>query len=82
MFYGGGSKVYIVDKVENNPVTVNGKTGTHPAWAVEYDFDTNTCQLIPVRHFTLRYYERYKLTRRSSDGCAKQYVLRRWFGFG
>lgn len=46
MFYGNGTKVYILDKVENNPVTINGKTGTHPAWAVEYDYESNTCECV------------------------------------
>ena len=31
------SKVYIVDKTENNPAQVAG----HPAWAVSYDIETN-----------------------------------------
>ena len=65
--------MYIVDKVENNPVTVNGKTGTHPAWAVEYDFDTNTCELSgllsqPDRGNTG---DVCKLTHRPTDGCAE-----------
>ena len=29
LFVGTANKVYFVDKVENNPVTING----HPAWA-------------------------------------------------
>jgi len=37
LFRGQGNKVYILDKVENNPVQING----HPAWAVEYDTSTN-----------------------------------------
>jgi len=32
MFLGTLDKVYIVDKVENNPAQVNG----HPAWAQGY----------------------------------------------
>ncbi|KAG8683122.1 hypothetical protein FRC09_016279, partial [Ceratobasidium sp. 395] len=32
-----GKKVHIIDKVENNPVSVNG----HPAWATEYDTETD-----------------------------------------
>lgn len=44
MFLGNNNKVYILDKTENNPVNVTGKYGTHPAWAVEYDIDTNTCE--------------------------------------
>lgn len=38
LFRGQGNKVYILDKVENNPVQING----HPAWATEYDTTTNT----------------------------------------
>ncbi|CAE6433388.1 unnamed protein product [Rhizoctonia solani] len=37
-------KVYIIDKVENNPVSVNG----HPAWATEYDIDTNTFRAMDI----------------------------------
>ncbi|GJN94121.1 hypothetical protein Rhopal_007195-T1 [Rhodotorula paludigena] len=34
--------VYIVDKVENNPVTVTSPSGVvHPAWAGAYDVNTN-----------------------------------------
>ncbi|CAE6418233.1 Galactose oxidase Short=GAO [Rhizoctonia solani AG-1 IB] len=36
--------VYIIDKVENNPVTVNG----HPAWATEYDVETNTFRAMDI----------------------------------
>lgn len=43
MFLGNNQKVYIIDKTENNPVNVTGKYGTHPAWAVEYDYVANTC---------------------------------------
>ena len=44
MFLGGKNKVYVLDKSENNPVTINGKYGSHPAWAVEYDINTNKCE--------------------------------------
>jgi hypothetical protein len=44
MWLGNKDKVYILDKTENNPVTINGKFGTHPAWAVEYDIKSNTCE--------------------------------------
>ncbi|WWD21146.1 hypothetical protein CI109_105627 [Kwoniella shandongensis] len=37
MFLGTMNKVYIVDKTENNNITING----HPAWASEYDLATN-----------------------------------------
>lgn len=40
MFLGSKSKVYILDKTENNPTQINGKYGSHPAWAVEYDINT------------------------------------------
>lgn len=40
MFLGTKNKVYILDKSENNPTTIDGKYGTHPAWAVEYDIKT------------------------------------------
>ncbi|PWN47282.1 Glyoxaloxidase 2 [Violaceomyces palustris] len=45
MFLGDDSKVYILDKTENNPINVNG----HPAWAVEYDIDTNSYRTMDVR---------------------------------
>jgi hypothetical protein len=48
MWLGNKDKVYILDKTENNPVTINGKFGTHPAWAVEYDIKSNTCEYITV----------------------------------
>ncbi|BGP18930.1 hypothetical protein JCM10213_005483 [Rhodosporidiobolus nylandii] len=41
LFLGQSNKVYIVDKTERNPVNVTGVAGEHPAWAVEYDIDTN-----------------------------------------
>ena len=44
MFLGTSKKVYVLDKTENNPVNITGKFGTHPAWAVEYDADDNTCE--------------------------------------
>lgn len=44
MFLGRPGKVYIVDKVENNQVQVNG----HPAWAVEYDLATDTIRPMDV----------------------------------
>jgi hypothetical protein len=37
MFLGNEEKVYILDKVENNPTQING----HPAWAVEWDIATS-----------------------------------------
>jgi hypothetical protein len=45
MFLGTKQKVYILDKSENNPVTITGALGTHPAWAVEYDVNSNECEL-------------------------------------
>ncbi len=44
MFLGTANKVYVLDKAENNPVTINGKYGTHPAWAVEWDINANNCE--------------------------------------
>ncbi|KAI0066271.1 glyoxal oxidase [Artomyces pyxidatus] len=37
LFLGTADKVYIVDKTEKNPTSVNG----HPAWAAEYALGTN-----------------------------------------
>lgn len=44
MFLGQSSKVYIVDKTENNPLQVNG----HPAWATEYDLVSNTVRAMDI----------------------------------
>ncbi|KIM23987.1 glyoxal oxidase [Serendipita vermifera MAFF 305830] len=44
MFLGRPGKIYILDKTENNPVQVNG----HPAWAVEYDVETNQIRPLDV----------------------------------
>ncbi|WVF65591.1 hypothetical protein IAT40_000321 [Kwoniella sp. CBS 6097] len=44
LFLGTKNKVYIVDKTEKNNATVNG----HPAWAVEYDLETNTFRPMDV----------------------------------
>ena len=44
LYLGTADKVYIVDKVENNPITVNG----HPAWATEYDLLTNKIRAMDV----------------------------------
>lgn len=48
MFLGTEQKVYILDKTENNPVRVNN----HPAWAVEYDINSNTYRTMNVRSNT------------------------------
>ncbi|EST10143.1 protein of unknown function DUF1929 [Kalmanozyma brasiliensis GHG001] len=48
MFLGTENKVYILDKTENNPIKVNG----HPAWAVEYDINTNRYRTMDVRSNT------------------------------
>lgn len=45
MFLGASGKAYILDKVENNPTHING----HPAWAVEYDYNTNKYRTMDVR---------------------------------
>ncbi|KAI5479758.1 glyoxal oxidase [Pseudohyphozyma bogoriensis] len=44
LFLGTSNKVYIVDKTENNPLTVAG----HPAWASEYDLETNTVRAMDI----------------------------------
>lgn len=44
IYLGTANKIYIVDKVENNPLTVNG----HPAWATEYDTTTNQVRAMDV----------------------------------
>ncbi|KAG9104941.1 hypothetical protein FRC06_005008 [Ceratobasidium sp. 370] len=44
LFLGSNNKVYIIDKVENNPVAVNG----HPAWATEYDIETDTYRAMDI----------------------------------
>jgi len=44
LFLGAPNKVYIVDKVENNPISVSG----HPAWATEYDIETNTYRAMDI----------------------------------
>lgn len=36
--------MYIVDKTERNPVSVAG----HPAWATEYDYNTNTFRTMDI----------------------------------
>lgn len=45
LFLGSDTKVYVIDKVENNPVTIND----HPAWATEYDIETNTYRPLEVK---------------------------------
>ncbi|KAK0505103.1 copper radical oxidase [Armillaria luteobubalina] len=44
LFLGTEDKVYIVDKVENNPGQVNG----HPAWAVEYGVAANNAKPLDI----------------------------------
>ena len=75
MFLGTSNKVYILDKTENNPVNVTGLYGTHPAWAVEYDIDSNECELF--RYVT----PRICVETRPDDGRRFKYLLCRWFGF-
>ncbi|GFZ49322.1 hypothetical protein JCM24511_07442 [Saitozyma sp. JCM 24511] len=48
MFLSQSGKVYVLDKTENNPITISGKYGTHPAWAVEYDPDANSYRTMDV----------------------------------
>lgn len=45
-FVGGVNKVYILDKVENNPTRLAGTN--KPAWATEYDLRTNTFRTMDV----------------------------------
>lgn len=50
---GLGSKVYILDKAENNALTITDSTGrTHPAWGVSYDVDTNEFRTMDVESNT------------------------------
>ncbi|CAE6530219.1 unnamed protein product [Rhizoctonia solani] len=44
LFLGPKNKVYVIDKVENNPVSVNG----HPAWATEYDVETDKYRAMDI----------------------------------
>ncbi|WVN87854.1 uncharacterized protein L203_103050 [Cryptococcus depauperatus CBS 7841] len=44
LFLGTMNKVYIVDKTEKNNATVNG----HPAWATEYDLNSNSFRPMDV----------------------------------
>ncbi|KAG8925018.1 hypothetical protein FRC02_009973 [Tulasnella sp. 418] len=44
LFLGTNNKVYIIDKTENNPTQING----HPAWASEYDVNSNTARPMDV----------------------------------
>ncbi|KAI0779446.1 copper radical oxidase [Fomes fomentarius] len=44
LFLGTTDKVYIVDKVENNPTKING----HPAWAAEYSISKNKGRAMDV----------------------------------
>ncbi|KDQ20479.1 hypothetical protein BOTBODRAFT_26498 [Botryobasidium botryosum FD-172 SS1] len=44
LFLGTENKVYIVDKTENNPTQIN----QHPAWASEYNVDTNVARPMDV----------------------------------
>ncbi|KAF8339607.1 glyoxal oxidase N-terminus-domain-containing protein [Cantharellus anzutake] len=44
MFLGSEDKVYILDKVENNPQQLNGRS----AWAAEWDIQSNTATPMPV----------------------------------
>ncbi|KAG8885557.1 hypothetical protein FRB98_001747 [Tulasnella sp. 332] len=43
-FLGTADRIYVIDKTENNPVQVNG----HPAWAVEYNINTDTYRTMDV----------------------------------
>ena len=52
MFLGAIDKAYVLDKEENNPATVNGMDGVHPAWAVEYDINANNCEWASTANYT------------------------------
>ncbi|GAA5912661.1 hypothetical protein JCM6882_004705 [Rhodosporidiobolus microsporus] len=41
LFLGNEDAIYIVDKVQNNEIIVDGEKGSHPAWATEYIISTN-----------------------------------------
>ncbi|KDR81169.1 hypothetical protein GALMADRAFT_265004 [Galerina marginata CBS 339.88] len=44
IFLGLPDKMYIIDKVENNPVKING----HPAWAAEYRLSNNSQKAMDI----------------------------------
>ncbi|QRV94399.1 glyoxal oxidase [Ceratobasidium sp. AG-Ba] len=44
MFLGMPNQVYVVDKVENNPIQVAG----HPAWATLYNTDSNSIRAMDI----------------------------------
>jgi hypothetical protein len=46
MFLGTKDTVYILDKAENNSMTVTANGVTHPAWGTRYDLRTN--QVTPM----------------------------------
>ncbi|QRW07636.1 glyoxal oxidase [Ceratobasidium sp. AG-Ba] len=46
LFLGQYNRVYFVDKTENNPPQVGNPS--HPAWATEYDVDTNELRPMDV----------------------------------
>ncbi|WVR03155.1 hypothetical protein IAU60_000145 [Kwoniella sp. DSM 27419] len=49
MFLGTEKTVYILDKAENNSLTVTNNDGlTHPAWGVNYDLASNTATPMQV----------------------------------
>lgn len=41
MFLGTSSTVYILDKAENNAMTITTNGVTHPAWGTSYNLWTN-----------------------------------------
>ncbi|WVW85784.1 hypothetical protein I302_107822 [Kwoniella bestiolae CBS 10118] len=48
VFLGNNKKIYVLDKTENNPVEITGEYGTHPAWATEYDIESNEYRTMDV----------------------------------
>lgn len=48
MFLGTKKTVFILDKTENNTMTVTTNGVTHPAWGSTYDLDTNVATPLEV----------------------------------
>jgi hypothetical protein len=69
LFLGSSNKVYIVDKVENNPARING----HPAWA------SGTILFTSVSSMSLKSFPRiFGFVKHSKGhGCHNELVLRR-----
>lgn len=48
MFLGTKNTVFILDKTENNPMTITTNGVTHPAWGSSYDLRTNKATAMEV----------------------------------